>query len=317
MPVFKRHYPKSHITWLTEAAALSLLQNNPLVDRVLPLEAASVQTLLSQEFDLLINIEKSQSACGLSNQIKAKEKKGFGLSKTGAIVPINREAHYFYLLGLDDEEKFKVNQKTENQVVCEALGFPYAQDEYVLRLTDKEKQFVEDYKKKVGIQKNDRVIGFNTGCSSLFPLKKLPTEHQIELIEKVHTRFPKAKLVLLGGKEDTVINQQIKEKLGDKVIATPTTEGLRRGILYVDVCDVVVSGDTLGLHLAIALKKKTVVWFGLSCPQEIELYGRGKKVLSPVPCSPCWKKECDFEVLCNEVVSRDELARAVEELCAV
>ena len=43
--------------------------------------------------------------------------------------------------------------------------------------------------------------------------------------------------------------------------------------------DVVVCSDTLGMHLAIALKKKIVVLFGPTCPQEIDLYGRGVKAL--------------------------------------
>ena len=40
----------------------------------------------------------------------------------------------------------------------------------------------------------------------------------------------------------------------------------------VAACDMVVSGDTLGMHMAIARGKFVVAWFGLSCAQEIDLF---------------------------------------------
>ena len=46
-----------------------------------------------------------------------------------------------------------------------------------------------------------------------------------------------------------------------------------------NACDIVVSGDSLGMHMAIGLKKWVVAWFGPTCHQEIDLYDRGAKFL--------------------------------------
>ena len=74
--------------------------------------------------------------------------------------------------------------------------------------------------------------------------------------------------------------------------------GGMRGAAELDRCDVVVSGDTLGMHMAIALEKHVVAWFGPTCPAEIDLYGRGVKVLAEVGCAPCYRPSCPEEGPC-------------------
>ena len=69
-------------------------------------------------------------------------------------------------------------------------------------------------------------------------------------------------------------------------------------------------GDSLGMHLAIGLGKYVVVWFGLSCAEEIDLFGRGEKILSGVSCEPCWKKSCD-DLKCLRELSMQALYDAV------
>ena len=75
-----------------------------------------------------------------------------------------------------------------------------------------------------------------------------------------------------------------------------------------DICDLVISGDSLGMHMAIALKKYIIVWFGLSCAAEIELYGRGEKLIPEgLECSPCWKKVCPFNLECIDMIDLNKI----------
>jgi heptosyltransferase II len=102
------------------------------------------------------------------------------------------------------------------------------------------------------------------------------------------------------------------------VINTPTTGGLRNGILWMDTADMVLSGCSLGMHIAIALRKHVIAWFGVSCLQEVDIYDRGVRLQSDVPCSPCWKKSCNQDVKCYDQVApiliADETAKIVKEL---
>ena len=71
--------------------------------------------------------------------ITAPDKRGFGLNRFGTICPLNPEADYMFYLGLDDDEKFVTNQKSELQLLAEAFGLEYEMDEYILELTNEAK----------------------------------------------------------------------------------------------------------------------------------------------------------------------------------
>ena len=68
--------------------------------------------------------------------------------------------------------------------------------------------------------------------------------------------------------------------------------------------------------MAIALKKHTIAWFGSTCAHEIDLYDRGEKILSRVSCGPCWKRSCDKEVMCHEMLSLKAILLATKDFLA-
>jgi heptosyltransferase-2 len=78
----------------------------------------------------------------------------------------------------------------------------------------------------------------------------------------------------------------------------------------------IVTNDSLGMHLGIALKKKVVALFGPTSSQEIYLYGRGEIVRpqSAYRCVPCLKQECSQPTSCMHFISPDAVARAVERI---
>ena len=308
LPAIKRKYPKSHISWITLPNATGLLENNPYLDAVYIWGSESWLILQSMKFDLVLNVDKSQRACSLMMSLSAREKLGFGVNGDGVIVPLNKEAKYLYRLGLDDQLKFRVNQKTLPEILHESFKLRFKRDEYVLNLSAEELAFCQNYKREVGIGDSDFVVGFNTGCSPIYPNKKMTIDQHVSLIDRLSS-VSGIKLLLLGGPEDTERNAEIERIVGSKVINTPTGDGLRRGICYENLCDLVITGDTFGMHLAIALKKYVVVWFGVSCWSEIELYGRGVKLIPEgLECSPCWKHECPYNLECIHMIDLDRIA---------
>jgi ADP-heptose:LPS heptosyltransferase len=318
LPAIKRKYPQSTISWITLKNAYRLLDHNPYIDRVYLWEPENWLKLQAMQFDLVMNIDKSENSCAFIMSLDAKKKLGYGLNGNGVIVPLNKEAEYNYRLGLDDNLKFRVNQKPNSQLLTEAMGLTYRRDEYILHLTQEELVFCEDYRRRFGLPAahrtpgSDLVVGFNTGCSLLYPNKKMTVDQHVVLINEL-AKNGGYRLVLLGGPEDTERNAEIVRQVGDKVISTPTTEGLRRGICYENICDAVISGDSFGMHVAIALRKYVIVWFGVSCPQEIDLFDRGVKLIPEgLVCSPCWKKECPYNLECIQMIDLEGIVREVE-----
>ncbi len=310
LPALKRKYPESHITWLTLKPCGPILENNPLVDEVLFYGPEITLELEPRTFEVVCNVDKSRRSGAVAQRVRAHERFGFGINEWGAIVPLNLEAGYQYQTGLDDELKFFGNRKNEQHMLAETMAVEYRRDRYVLELADAERQFVAERRRQWGLD-GAVVVGLNTGCSELFPYKKLPVEAQAQLAGELVRRHPEVKVVLLGGPEDRERNPEIARLTEIAVVQTPCDEGLRRGILYTDLADVVVSGDSLGMHLAIGRGKRVVGWFGLSCDQEIDFYDRGEAVLADVSCRPCWRRECAEPVKCFERVDLETMIAAV------
>jgi heptosyltransferase-2 len=316
----RKKYPKAHVTWITYPSAKALLEHNHEIDRLILVDGKNSQLLDHLEFDVLMAVDKSLEAGSLAERIKAKVKYGFGLAPEGYIRPFNKEAHYQFDVGLDDHLKFKVNQKPETQQITESMAMPWTRSEYILDLTAEEKAEVTRRRQKILQPDTKGIIGYNTGCSLLYPYKKFTVERGIEVIAEWRKRFPDYTIALLGGREDTERQEQMKAAFAydSRVVNTPTSDGLRSGMLWMATSDMVLSGCSLGMHIAIALKKHVIAWFGVSCLQEVDLYDRGVRLQSDVSCSPCWRKSCNNEPKCYDRVDpkliADETSKILREL---
>ncbi len=309
LPTLKKEYPESTIYWITLKIAAPLLDNNPYIHKVFVYNGESISILNQMEFDMVMNVDKSMRSGALAMSVKAKKKLGFGINGNGQIIPLNKGAEYNYLLGMDDHLKFKVNQRLGQDYLAETFEIPYIRNDYVFNFSAEELQFIEEYKKETGITPEDEIIGFNTGCSNLYPNKKMTIEQHVYLIEKF-LEFNRFKIMLLGGPEDTERNKIIASHFGDKIINTPTTLGVRKGACFENIPQVVITGDSFGMHLAIALKKYVIAWFGLSCWQEIDLYDRGVKLYpEDLECAPCWKKVCPYNLECIQQIDLERIIR--------
>lgn len=308
----KRLYPESHITWITDSSSVDVLKNNPLIDKVLPYDMANILRLQIEEFNLLYSLDKEIRATALAEMVKATEKKGFSFHKKGNIYPLNEEALYAFRLGIDDDLKFNINQKTYQEIIFEACNIPYEKDEYIFRLLPEEIEEGKRYFNELGIHDDNIIIGLNTGSGRIYATKKWSEEGFIELAHKLHNTIDNIKIVLLGGPDEIERNRIIKEKA--PVIDTGHNNSLRRFASIINNCHLLVTGDTLAMHLAIAQKIPVVTFFGPTCPQEIELYGRGKKIIANHDCLPCYKCECKREVSCLYKMSSDEVYNSVTEL---
>ncbi len=313
LPALKRKFPESTIYWITDKIAVKLLYENQYLDFVFPYDEESISILKNIEFDYVMNSDKSLKSCALLNAINAKNKLGFGLNEDGKIIPVNDSALYNYELGLNNQLKFRINNRTGQDYLSETFEIKnyYKRDEYVFNFNEEELKFIETYKLEVGLKESDLVVGFNTGCSNLYPNKKMTIPQHIHLINKL-LEFGKVKIVLLGGPEDAQRNEEIYSHFKGKIINTPTNLGVRRGACFEQLADLVITGDSFGMHLAIALKKYVIAWFGVSCWTEIDLYDRGVKLFQDnLFCSPCWKKVCPYNLECIQMIDLEKIIAEV------
>jgi heptosyltransferase-2 len=321
LPSLKKKYPESTVYWITMKSAKPILLNNQFIDRIYTWNDEDRMILRNMKFDIVLNSDKSMYASAFANEVNAKKKFGFLMNEDGKIIPASKEAMYNYKMGIDDELKFKKNTKSGSEIIHETFSLPFNRSEYVFNFTEQENEFIKNYKDQIKYERKKIYVGFNTGCSNLFPNKKMTVEQHIELISKLGN-FDDFKILLLGGNEDTERNLKIYESLPKdiqtNIIYTPTNLGIRNGACFMSICDIVISGDSFGMHLAIALRKYVIAWFGLSCWNEIDLFDRGEKLIPEgLFCAPCWNKKCPYDLECIQMIDLKKITELVKKFALV
>jgi lipopolysaccharide heptosyltransferase III len=305
----KRRYPQSHVTWLVEPESVPLFQSNPLIDRILTPGLDTWTRLLVERYFLLLCLDKADRATALAMRVQADRKAGFGMTQDGTLCVLNPEAEYALMLGVSDELKFHRNRKSYQQVMFEAAGLEYQGEEYVLEVEDEAAAWAAELGRTLRARGRP-VIGIHTGAGPSFAGKIWPVRHTAELARRLHGEL-ECTVLLLGGTRERERNEEIARLAGDAVVDTGSHPFARFAAL-VDLCDAVVSGDTLSMHVAIARRKQVVALFGSTCAWEIDLYGRGEHVVTEAECSPCYLQTCPIGEICMERISVQRVLEAVQ-----
>ncbi|MFC1682216.1 radical SAM protein [Nanoarchaeota archaeon] len=274
-------YKDDHITWVTDEYAFPLLENNKYIHRLLHLDLLTIKQLEMEEFDILINLEKVPGICALSDKIKAWKKHGFRFdSKTGEARAYDK-AFEVLTVGSDPELK-KENKKTAQELLFEIVGEKWNNEEYILG---------EDL-----VANEIYDVGLNTQIGQKWSTKAWPIE-KWDKIEELLT------------KEGFRVGRQ--DKQGPEVL-----QNIRGYMNWINSCKLIISNDSLGLHLALALKKKVIGLFGPTPHKEFYFYGQGKAILpeSDLDCIPCFEGVCKKGRNCMQDISIEKVYDEIKDL---
>jgi len=116
----------------------------------------------------------------------------------------------------------------------------------------------------------------------------------VDLINKLDDQVKDKKLILLGGPEEEDRNKEILEITNGKVIDAGCTNTLMEFASLINLCKILITSDSLAMHIGIALKKKVICFFYSTSSSEIELYNRGVKIIGKGEDYCSYKSKCDF-----------------------
>ena len=316
LKAIKQKYPHSWVTWLTKNASLPLLDNNPYVVEVQAIEHHGLFLLMTTSFDVVINPDASSEASHYATLAKGREKFGFVFSEDGRLQPLNTSAEAWYLMGLNDEKK-KQNTQTYQRIILDICELPTTDHPIIWAMNNEEFNYADQFALRHKIHQNGApVIGLNTGAGGRWKWKKWTVLGYMALIEKILERIPNATILLYRGPDEQERNHELCINDRGRVIDTGHDNSLREFGALVSLCDVMVTGDTMAMHLATALGKRIVALFGPTSADEIELYGRGVKVQpKELSCLCCYLSDCEVKPACMEQISPSTVFEAVEGQC--
>ncbi|MEK6946857.1 MAG: glycosyltransferase family 9 protein [Nanoarchaeota archaeon] len=294
----KSKYRDARIDWVTKKESFDILKNNSLIEKIYLIDS-DLKELKNKNYDLVISLDDDEDTCRLASEVKCKKIIGAFIDNEKRVY--TQDSSAWFDMGLisrfgkqkADELKAK-NKKTYQELIYSVLNLKYEKQEPVLILNDKEIEFGKKSSSKNNIKKNDLVIGINTGAGGRWEDKKLSIEETAELIDRLNNRIKNSKIILFGGPEEKERNDDIKKSVKTKILDAGCSNSLMEFASLVNLCNVLVTSDSLALHIGTALKKKIVVFFYPTSASEIELYGRGIKIIGKGKDCCSYKPKCDY-----------------------
>lgn len=312
LPLLYARDKSPRITWLTRKEATDLLRGNPYIAEIVEYSFETLLTLTGETFDIAINLDCAREGASLIEMARAREKLGFGLSERGSLYPLTPEAWDYYEMGINDSIK-KANRKTYQQLINEIARLNAQPEPPLLVLEEEELAFAERFKRARGIEESRPLVGINTGGGTRWPLKRWTMSGFSALMEALEEEL-QAQVLLLGGPEEVAFNQAIMEKTKANLIDAGCFNSVRQFASLIKLCDLMVTGDSLAMQIAVALGTNSVVLMGPTSASEIDLFGRGKIITPPLECLGCYNVHCQRTPNCMESITVEEVMEAVKEL---
>jgi ADP-heptose:LPS heptosyltransferase len=309
LPPLAEVHPHASITWITRKESVALLQRNPYITEVLELGAEALVHLQTRTFDRVINLDASKISAALATAARSSRKDGFVLDERGFVQPTNEPARQWLEAGLFDDIK-RQGTATYQDRMAAILELGGRKHQYVFQLAAEEIERGRRHLASIGVDLEKPVVGLNTGAGGRWPLKQWRAEGYLELVARM-ARIEDIQFLLLGGPAEQDRNDLLKRAAAVPLFDPGCDNTVRHFAALLSYSDVVVTGDTLAMHLSLALGRRTVVLFGPTSASEIELYGLGEKVVPSMGCLSCYKTACNFVPNCMDLITTDMVEAAV------
>ena len=308
----RERYPQAKIIAHFNAGNAELFENNPHIDGIIPYYGgyrrflSTVREFRKHNFDLALIFH--------GNEPQATPMAY--LSGAGFIIkaPISRE--YGFLLsntsnGFEkprDHHAIDVRMKTASFIGCSGEN-----REMVLVADEGDRPAASSYLSRLGMDENAILVGLQVGAATRY--KMWPSHKFIELGKRLLQLNPGIRILVTGSPRERKLCSSVAHEIGDRAFSTAAEVSLKTLRGLIERMNLLVTNDTGTMHMAIALKTKTLSLFcptndwGTGPVQDLHLHTVIKKGMQ---CNPCITKKCD-EPLCMDQISVDEVFCSAKE----
>ncbi len=320
LPGLAATLPGARIVWATAPGAVDLVRTHPLVAEVVAVHAqdpaslrAAEERLAATDWTRVISLDDEEPLCALASRLRTRELSGATLAADGRRVYTADVAAWFDMGLLSVHGKvaadaLKVaNTRSQPQIYAEMLGVPMGRP--ALHLPAAAREFGAEFARRHELDVRRPVIGLNTGAGGRWTSKQLTPERTVDLARALADTLPSgASFVVFGGDSEAERNARIlaglaQVGLGARAVDAGTRNGLLDFAALVGRVDLLVTSDSLALHVAIALERRVVAFFAPTSAAEIELYGLGEKVCSTAADYCSYRAEADNASITTERLS--------------
>jgi predicted lipopolysaccharide heptosyltransferase III len=313
----RKRFPKAHIALLTISRAKELAEGSPYIDELFCLNPASknlreivrlIRSLRRKRFDMAINLYNLFTLRGALKMVLL-------IYSIGARYRVGRNTDnrgFFYTIKVPDERFSDRHEVEYNLDVVQALGADIKDKGLEISISDKDREFVQEFLKQNGIGENDLVVGINPGAFR--PSHRWSQESFARIADRLTKKY-EAKILITGGPEEIELAQKIADMMKIEPIIATGEVTIKQLVSLIERCNLFISNDTGAMHIAAAMKTPLIALLGPG-PLRYSPYGNKDRYIvikKDVGCSPCYKFRCKKH-LCMKLITVEDVLKAAEEL---
>ncbi len=256
----RERYPQAKIIAHFNAGNAELFENNPDINGIIPYYGGykkffrTVRKFRRHNFDLALIFH--------GNEPQATPIAYLSGARFIIKTPISRE--YGFLLsntsnGFDkpgEHHAIDVRMKTASFVGCSGRS-----REMVLVADEDDRAVASSYLSRLGTDENAIIIGLQVGAATLY--KMWPHHKFVELGKRLLQLGPNIRILVTGSPRERKLCSTVAHEIGDRAFSTAAEVSLKTLRGLIERMDLLVTNDTGAMHMAIALKTKTISLF---CP---------------------------------------------------
>ncbi|MDF1839043.1 MAG: glycosyltransferase family 9 protein [Planctomycetota bacterium] len=319
-----------HITWLTAHGARRLVESNGRIQRVIGVDPKDAEAigLLSDElgqqgFDWVLSLDDEEPFCRLASAQASVRLSGAFINEAGERDYTADVAPWFDMgllshLGKEAADRLKVSNEESHPAIF-ARMFAVDMGQPDLALTKDEVAGAKAFYQSNGLDDGKPVIGLNTGAGGRWTSKTMDLAEVVNCMQDLHRALAgQCHFLILGGVAEAVRNQEIllrATSLGQDVHVVDGGDNNTLGAFaaLVDRLQLLISSDSLAMHMAVARCRPVVAFFAPTSAAEIELYGLGEKVISTSPDYCSYQKDADNSSITGKRVAEAALRALGQE----
>tara|TARA_Y100001935_G_C17280672_1_gene497295 strand:+ start:481 stop:1497 length:1017 start_codon:yes stop_codon:yes gene_type:complete len=280
LPGLLKKYPGAEIFWYTSKLSLDLLSSNKYITKLFTNED-TYDVLGSESFDYVISLDDEREILETLYDYSIRVDVGAYINDDSIVTYTDNSAQWFDMgllskFGKIEADRLKkTNKREHNEIFAEILDIDISKP-YFFGDTTKDIEHFE-------LSSSDYNIGLNPGAGGRWVGKRLLKNEAVRLINELEKKIinkKKVKVFLLGGKTEHDFNNAILKDCNFLAIDTGADNTLKEFAKIISMMDLVITSDSLALHLAIAQGIKSLSFFAPTSSAEIGLFDNGVKVES-------------------------------------
>lgn len=321
LPGLQARFPNLRITWATAPGAVDLVRTHPAVAEVVALDPKSpedveraLQHLGRTNWDWVLSFDDEEPLCRLVSALSARKLSGAYADENGQRRYTSDVAPWFDMgllsvHGKQRADQMKVaNRRSHPAIFAAMLGIEMGKP--ALAPSASHAQPAARFAQENQLHSAGFVIGLNTGAGGRWHSKTLSPARTVALAAAISGALAgRVSFQLFGGPGEIERNAEIVELArasGLRLVDAGCDNTLLDFAARVSLCQLLITSDSLALHIALARDVRVVAFFAPTSAAEIELYGLGEKVVSTAPDYCSYRADAD-----NTSLTTERLAAAV------